>query len=93
MVFSRKELFNSTLLDIMMRKELDSYKVEELIPQLNARHQASLMSTNKNITDITEDEKKSFSAVEVNAYLKQLHEEGRIFMVWEDGTMGTLYQI
>ena len=63
--------------------------VEEMIDHLNK----ILKTSSTSVGDMPKSSEKLFSLLEVKRYLQQLHDEGRIFMVWDDGKMGIIYQI
>jgi|Transcript_5970 hypothetical protein len=79
--------FNSILSEIMLKQQIESMDVEEMIAKLNTYHNTTLTS------DSSESSKKPFAPLEVKTYLQRLNAENRIFMVWDDGKMGVIYSI
>lgn len=82
----RMVLFNSILTEIMFRQRLDTMDVGEMMEKLNenARRRRSVADSS---------DERPFTLLEVKPYLQKLHDESRIFLVEEEGTMGVIYAI
>lgn len=75
----RTEFFNSLLTKVLFQPQLDMLDVEELTDKLNAR-----------CGPLAE---RPFTALEIRPYLQRLHDDGRIFLVEEEGARGVVYAI
>jgi len=73
------KLFNSILTEIMFRQRLDIMDVEEMMEKLNQ--------------NVDSSKKKPFTLLEIKPYLQKLHDESRIFLVEDEGSMGVIYAI
>mmetsp|Transcript_27276 Transcript_27276/g.58401 ORF Transcript_27276/g.58401 Transcript_27276/m.58401 type:complete len:594 (-) Transcript_27276:674-2455(-) len=71
----RMRLFISTLSEIMFKKGLYEMDVEEMIGKINTHHKSS----------------KPFTHLEIKPYLQEMHDDGRIFIVEDEGKMGVAY--
>ena len=62
----------------MFKQRLEKLDVEEMIEKMNTKQQAS---------------SKPFTLLEIKPYLQTLDDESRIFMVEDEGRMGTIYAV
>lgn len=61
----------------MFKQRLEKLDVEEMIEKMNTKQQSS----------------KPFTLLEIKPYLQTLDDESRIFMVEDEGRMGTIYAV
>lgn len=73
----RVKLFNSILAEIMFKKRLEEMDVAEMLGKMNAQVAPA----------------KPFTLLEIKPFLQDLDSNGRIFLVEDEGTMGTVYAV
>mmetsp|Transcript_1052 Transcript_1052/g.1534 ORF Transcript_1052/g.1534 Transcript_1052/m.1534 type:complete len:507 (+) Transcript_1052:259-1779(+) len=90
----RNTLFVSFLNQIMMKKQIDEMQIDDILSKSNGLLRSD-QNKEKNdntplfsINPVEEDEKaKYFTELEIRSYLKRLHDNDRIMVTWDTGTV------